>query len=226
MIVNNCAAQPAASTINSTHPVVRLRGLLAGLNRIGATSATVSGNTIADKEWAITVGDGISVARGPDGARFEPTIEGNTISGTGRAASQPRRPRVRHMYILGISAFYHDSAAALVVDGKIVAAAQEERFTRKKHDDAFPIHAIRYCMAEGGIARESLDAVVFYDKPLNKFERLLKTHFAVAPRGLRQFRGIGSAKLHRDRMLVCIEIQQVPRTAAHQRRRRHHLGIE
>ena len=89
--------------------------------------------------------------------------------------------------ILGISAFYHDSAACLVQDGKIVAAAQEERFTRKKHDASFPRHAVRYCLAEGGVGRDDIDAVVFYDKPLTKFSRILKTYFGVAPRGLRSF---------------------------------------
>jgi carbamoyltransferase len=89
--------------------------------------------------------------------------------------------------ILGISALYHDSAAVLLRDGAIVAAAQEERFTRKKHDASLPINAIRYCLAEGGVGDGELDAVVFYEKPLIKFERILKTYFAVAPRGLRPF---------------------------------------
>lgn len=91
------------------------------------------------------------------------------------------------MRILGISAFYHDSAAALVVDGKIVAAAQEERFTRKKHDDRFPAHAVRYCLEEAGIDVGHLDAVAFYDKPLLKFERLLETYYAFAPGGFGSF---------------------------------------
>src|SRR6266404_8668707 len=90
--------------------------------------------------------------------------------------------------ILGISAFYHDSAAALVVDGDIVAAAQEERFTRKKHDPGFPAKAIAYCLAEGKLTPEQLDYVAFYDKPLTKFERLLETYLAYAPSGLRSFR--------------------------------------
>lgn len=89
--------------------------------------------------------------------------------------------------ILGISAFYHDSAAALVVDGRIVAAAQEERFTRIKHDHNFPVNAIEYCLREAGIGPENLDAVVFYDKPLLKFERLMESYLAYAPRGLRSF---------------------------------------
>ncbi|MFM9115694.1 MAG: carbamoyltransferase [Planctomycetota bacterium] len=90
--------------------------------------------------------------------------------------------------ILGISAFYHDSAAALVVDGKIVAAAQEERFTRKKHDHSFPQNAIHYCLQEAGIHPENLDYVGFYEKPLTKFERLLETYLAYAPAGYRSFR--------------------------------------
>ena len=91
------------------------------------------------------------------------------------------------MRILGISAFYHDSAAALIDDGRIVAAAQEERFTRKKHDPSFPHHAIAYCLAEAGVTAEELDHVVFYDKPFLKFERLLETYVALAPRGFRSF---------------------------------------
>jgi carbamoyltransferase len=92
------------------------------------------------------------------------------------------------MRILGISAFYHDSAAALVVDGRIVAAVQEERFTRKKHDAAFPRHAIAYCLEEAGTTLGALDAVVFYEKPFLKFERLLETYVAFAPRGFQSFR--------------------------------------
>ncbi|MEC7501448.1 MAG: carbamoyltransferase [Planctomycetota bacterium] len=89
--------------------------------------------------------------------------------------------------ILGISAFYHDSAAALVVDGRIVAAAQEERFTRKKHDHRFPQAAVDYCLTEAGIDAADLDYVGFYDKPFLKFERLLETYLAYAPRGIRSF---------------------------------------
>jgi carbamoyltransferase len=89
--------------------------------------------------------------------------------------------------ILGISAFYHDAAAALIVDGEIIAAAQEERFTRIKHTPDFPVNAIRYCLEDAGLSIDELDAVVFYDKPLLKFERLLETYYAFAPRGLRQF---------------------------------------
>ncbi|HLD47632.1 MAG TPA: carbamoyltransferase [Desulfobaccales bacterium] len=89
--------------------------------------------------------------------------------------------------ILGLSAFYHDSAAALLVDGQIVAAAQEERFTRKKHDPAFPANALAYVMAESGLRLSDLAAVAFYDKPYLKFERLLETYHGFAPRGLRSF---------------------------------------
>jgi carbamoyltransferase len=89
--------------------------------------------------------------------------------------------------ILGISAYYHDSAAALVIDGKIIAAAQEERFTRKKHDPAFPTQAITYCLTQGNCTMGELDAVVFYDKPMLKFERLLETYLAHAPRGFISF---------------------------------------
>jgi len=91
------------------------------------------------------------------------------------------------MNILGISAFYHDSAAALVQDGEIVAAAQEERFTRKKHDHQFPSNAVEYCLQAGGLSGEELDYVVFYEKPLLKFERLLETYIGYAPHGFRQF---------------------------------------
>jgi carbamoyltransferase len=91
------------------------------------------------------------------------------------------------MRILGISAFYHDSAAAVVHDGEIVAAAQEERFTRKKHDSRFPRNAVAYCLAEEGISLSDVDYVVFYDKPFLKFERLLETYLAFAPRGMRSF---------------------------------------
>ncbi|UCD85234.1 MAG: carbamoyltransferase [Deltaproteobacteria bacterium] len=91
------------------------------------------------------------------------------------------------MKILGISAFYHDSAACLVEDGDIVAAAQEERFTRKKHDFDFPYNAITYCLSEGGVKGEELDYVAFYDKPLIKFERILESYLAYSPAGVRSF---------------------------------------
>ena len=92
------------------------------------------------------------------------------------------------MRVVGISAFYHDSAAALVCDGEIVAAAQEERFTRKKHDSRFPLHALDYCLSEAGIGLDQVDLVAFYDKPLLKFERLLETYLAFAPRGFESFK--------------------------------------
>ena len=91
------------------------------------------------------------------------------------------------MYILGISAFYHDSAACLLSDGKIVAAAQEERFTRKKHDSGFPHHSIKYCLKEAGITASQIDNIVFYEKPFIKFERLLETYLAFAPKGFKSF---------------------------------------
>ena len=91
------------------------------------------------------------------------------------------------MRILGISAYYHDSAAALVEDGRIVAAAQEERFSRKKHDAGFPHHAIAYCLREAGVQLAQLDRVVFYDKPWIKFERMLETYLGFAPKGLKSF---------------------------------------
>ena len=91
------------------------------------------------------------------------------------------------MYILGLSAFYHDSAACLLKDGEIVAAAQEERFTRKKHDAGFPQHAIAYCIAEAQITSAQIEKVVFYEKPFIKFERLLETYLAFAPKGFRSF---------------------------------------
>lgn len=92
------------------------------------------------------------------------------------------------MKILGISAYYHDAAAALVIDGNIVAAAQEERFTRTKHDPEFPANALRYCLEEAGIRGQDLDHVAFYDKPFLKFERLLETYLTFAPRGFTSFR--------------------------------------
>jgi len=92
------------------------------------------------------------------------------------------------MQILGLSAYYHDSAAALLADGRIVAAAQEERFTRRKHDARFPEHALRYCLEAGGLTLADLDCVVFYDKPFLKFERLLETYLSFAPRGFQSFR--------------------------------------
>src|SRR3954466_2773081 len=91
------------------------------------------------------------------------------------------------MNILGISAYYHDSAACLVQDGRIVAAAQEERFTRKKHDAGFPREAIAYCLREGGITLRDVRSVVYYEKPFIKFERLLETYLSFAPQGIRSF---------------------------------------
>ena len=92
------------------------------------------------------------------------------------------------MRVLGISAFYHDSAAALIEDGRIVAAAQEERFSRKKQDAGFPELAIAYCLEAAGCAMGEVDFVAFYDKPFLKFERLLETYLSFAPRGFSSFR--------------------------------------
>ena len=91
------------------------------------------------------------------------------------------------MRILGLSAFYHDSAAALVEGGRTVAAAQEERFTRKKHDAGYPANAVAYCLDESGVTLNDVDRIAFYDKPFLKFERLLETYVAFAPRGFRSF---------------------------------------
>ncbi len=90
-------------------------------------------------------------------------------------------------YILGISAYYHDSAAALLKDGVICAAAQEERFTRKKHDASFPSHAANYCLAAAGISIDDVQHVVFYDKPFSKFERIVETYLSTAPASLRSY---------------------------------------
>jgi carbamoyltransferase len=110
-----------------------------------------------------------------------------------------------HEYILGISAFYHDSAAALLRDGAVLAAAQEERFTRKKGDASFPTHAVAYCLRAAGIGIEDVDCVGFYDKPLLKFERLLETYLSVAPRGFGSFLKAAPVwmkeKLYMDRQL-------------------------
>ena len=91
------------------------------------------------------------------------------------------------MLVLGLSAFYHDSAAALVRDGEIIAAAQEERFTRKKNDANFPKYAAEYCLREAGVTLDDIDAVAFYDKPLLTFDRLLETYLAYAPLGFKSF---------------------------------------
>ena len=116
------------------------------------------------------------------------------------------------MRILGLSAFYHDSAAALLVDGELVAAAQEERFTRKKHDAGFPKNAVEYCLAEGGIDLDQVDHIAFYDKPFLKFERLLETYLAFAPKGFTSFRmavpvwlkeKLFQKRLLRDHLMEC-----------------------
>ena len=111
------------------------------------------------------------------------------------------------MIILGISAFYHDSAAALIVDGKIIAAAQEERFIRKKHDPSFPSKAIEFCLDFFGITMQEIYAVAFYDKPLLKLERLLETYYAFAPKGVQSF--ITSMPIWlKEKMFIKREIKQ------------------
>ncbi len=118
------------------------------------------------------------------------------------------------MRILGISAFYHDSAAALVEDGRILAAAQEERFTRIKHDSDFPHFAARYCLAEGGFPAEAPDYVVFYEKPLVKFERLLETYLAFAPRGFASFRKAMPIWLKEKLFLKRLLVEELTRISA------------
>ena len=89
--------------------------------------------------------------------------------------------------ILGISAFYHDSAAAIIIDGNIIAAAQEERFSRKKHDPRYPFHAVKYVLEESNLSLNEVDHIVFFEKPFLKFERLLETYMAFAPKGFKSF---------------------------------------
>ncbi len=93
----------------------------------------------------------------------------------------------KKVYILGISAFYHDSAACIIKDGEIIAAAQEERFSRKKHDHRFPTNAVKFCLSFAGINSSQLELVAFYDKPFLKFERLLETYLQFAPKGIFSF---------------------------------------
>jgi carbamoyltransferase len=119
------------------------------------------------------------------------------------------------MKILGISAFYHDAAAALLDGGDIVAAAQEERFTRRKHDPAFPTNAIRYCLEASGTAFEELEAVAFYDKPFLKFERLLETYYAFAPRGLRSFLAAMPVWIKEKLFLKRLLLQELSLLAGH-----------
>ncbi len=94
---------------------------------------------------------------------------------------------MKSVYVVGISAFYHDSAACILKNGEIIAAAQEERFTRKKHDQNFPINSIKYCLSEADIEISEVGIVAFYDKPFLKFERILETYLSFAPRGLSSF---------------------------------------
>lgn len=114
--------------------------------------------------------------------------------------------------ILGISAFYHDSAAALIIDGKIIAAAQEERFTRKKHDSSYPVNAINYCLSEAGISLEQVDYIAFYDKPFLKFERLLETYVALAPKGFQSFRMSMPIWLREKLFLKDVLVKEIKKT--------------
>src|SRR5262245_66670702 len=106
------------------------------------------------------------------------------------------------MRVLGISAFYHDSAAAVVEDGEVIAAAQEERFTRKKHDAGFPANAVDYCLREARVSLDGFDYIAFYDKPLLKFERLLETYLSFAPRGFK----IGRASCRERCRSRCVRV--------------------
>lgn len=134
------------------------------------------------------------------------------------------------MRILGISAFYHDSAAALVRDGEVVAAAQEERFSRKKHDPRFPRNAIKYCLDEGGVSLDDVDFIVFYDKPFLKFERLLETYMSFAPRGFQSFRKAIPVWLKEklfQKKLLCDELKECGASAGVEKRllfAEHHLS--
>src|SRR5437868_2841836 len=103
------------------------------------------------------------------------------------SAQQTSSATPANIHILGLSAYYHDSAACLVCDGKIIAAAQEERFTRKKHDASFPKNAVEFCLRQGGITTKDLSYVAFYEKPFVKFDRLLHSYLAYAPSGLASF---------------------------------------
>ena len=113
------------------------------------------------------------------------------------------------MKILGISAFYHDSAAAIIDGQNILAAAQEERFTRKKQDPGFPVNAIKYCLEYSGFSIDELDAVVFYDKPLLKFERLLETYYRFSPKGLSSFITAIPVWLREKMFLYCVNAQEI-----------------
>jgi carbamoyltransferase len=149
--------------------------------------------------WCVLSGAG---KPGPPRPGGQPAVH---LSHPHPVTTAPRHSRARPTCILGISAYYHDSAAALVRDGVIVAAAQEERFTRKKGDERFPVHAVDYCLQEAGLTVADLTHVAFYDKPLLKFDRILETYLGVAPRGLRSFLMAGplwiKEKLYTDRDL-------------------------
>ncbi len=118
---------------------------------------------------------------------FSQQLNNSTTQQLNKSTPQQINTSTNKMYTLGISCYYHDSAAALLRNGEIIAAAQEERFTRVKHDSGFPAQAIDYCLRAAGITAQELNAVAFYDKPLLKFERILETHLSFAPRGIRSF---------------------------------------
>ena len=117
--------------------------------------------------------------------------------------------------ILGISAFYHDSAAALIIDGEIIAAAQEERFTRKKHDSSYPLNAINYCLSEARLSLAQVDHIAFYDKPFLKFERLLETYVAFAPKGFQSFRMAMPVWLREKLFLKNMLIKEIKKVDKH-----------
>src|SRR5262245_22306311 len=125
--------------------------------------------------------------------------------------------------VLGISCFYHDAAAALVRDGEIVAAAQEERFSRKKHDPRFPRQAINYCLEEAFVEAEELDAVVFYDDPVLSFDRVMKSLLTVAPRGAEQWEGAGPSFLG-IKLFVADHVRRMLRVDVPVLHTRHHLS--
>jgi len=130
------------------------------------------------------------------------------------------------MKILGLSAFYHDSAAAILQDGQILAAAQEERFTRKKHTAEFPSQAARYCLDFAGFSINELDAVVFYDKPLLKFERLLETYYGFAPRGVVSFMASIPVWLREKMFLKRVIHEELGKIELYDRHRLHMLFPE
>jgi carbamoyltransferase len=129
------------------------------------------------------------------------------------------------MYILGISAFYHDSGAVLLENDQILAAAQEERFTRKKHDSAFPVNAIQYCLAQSGVGLQDMAVVAFYDKPFLKFERLLETYYAFAPRGLHSFLAAMPVWIKEKLFLKNLIVEELGRISGLDKKARNNLKL-